>query len=45
MIVCANGWSSHVEALEHEEDAEWLHSNSIVVQVRVPLWVRTDEDV
>ena len=38
MIVCSNTWSEQVDQLEHEGDAEWLQSNSIVVHVRERLF-------
>jgi hypothetical protein len=37
MVVCSNTWSWHMRALP-QEDAQWLSSNSIHVQVITPLW-------
>ena len=37
-VICSNRWTKDCDKLD-DDDREWLHANSILLQVKEPMWV------
>ena len=42
MIVCTNSWHEACQKLKYKTDFEWLQANSIVLDVREPMWLPSE---